>query len=69
MHVLDIRNVNEALPKMLQHLEKKGERNSSRAGEVIVAPTPVTTVYRKPMERVGIDVQSRTYVCSFETRL
>ena len=52
MHVLDIRNVNEALPKMLQHLEKKGERNSSRAGEVIVAPTPVTTVYRKPMERV-----------------
>ncbi len=52
MHVLDARNVNEALPKMLQHLEKKGERNSSRAGEVIVAPTPVTTVYRKPMERV-----------------
>ncbi len=52
MHVLDIRNVNEALPKMLQHLEEKGERNSSRAGEVIVAPTPVTTVYRKPMERV-----------------
>ncbi len=52
MHVLDVRNVNEALPKMLQHLEKKGERNSSRAGEVIVAPTPVTTVYRKPMERV-----------------
>jgi len=52
MHVLDVRNVNEALPKMLQHLEEKGERNSSRAGEVIVAPTPVTTVYRKPMERV-----------------
>ncbi|KKK55035.1 hypothetical protein LCGC14_3078620, partial [marine sediment metagenome] len=52
MHVLNVRNVNEALPKMLQHLEEKGERNSSRAGEVIVAPTPVTTVYRKPMERV-----------------
>ncbi len=52
MHVLDVRNVNEALPKMLQHLEEKGERNSSRYGEVIVAPTPVTTVYRKPMERV-----------------
>jgi hypothetical protein len=52
MHVLDVRNVNEALPEMLQHLEKEGERNSSRAGEVIVAPTPVTTVYRKPMERV-----------------
>jgi len=52
MEVIHCRNVNEALPKMLQHLEKKGERTSSRAGEVIVAPTPVTTVYRKPMERV-----------------
>lgn len=52
MHVLDVRNVNEALPEMLQHLEEKGERNSSRAGEVIVAPTPVTTIYRMPMERV-----------------
>ena len=52
MHVLNVRNVNEALPRMLRHLEEKGERNPSRAGEVIVAPTPVTTVYRKPMERV-----------------
>ncbi len=52
MHVLDVRNVNEALPKMLQHLEEKGERKPSRYGGVIVAPTPVTTVYRKPMERV-----------------
>lgn len=52
MHVLDVRNVNEALPKMLQHLEEKGERKSSRAGGVIVAPTPVTTIYRKPRERV-----------------
>ena len=52
MHVIHCRNVNEALPKMLQHLEEKGERKPSRAGEVIVAPTPVTTVYRKPMERV-----------------
>ncbi len=52
MHVLDVRNVNEALPKMLQHLEERGERTSSRAGEVIVAPTPVTTVYREPTERV-----------------
>lgn len=52
MEVIHCRNVNEALPKMLQHLEEKGERNSSRAGEVIVVPTPVTTVYREPMERV-----------------
>ncbi len=52
MEVIHCRNVNEALPKMLQHLEEKGVRNPSRAGEVIVAPTPVTTVYRKPMERV-----------------
>ncbi len=52
MHILDVRNVNEALPKMLQPLEEDGVRSSSRAGEVIVAPTPVTTVYRKPMERV-----------------
>ena len=52
MHVINVRNVNEALPKMLQHLEEKGERKPSRYGGVIVAPTPVTTVYRKPMERV-----------------
>ena len=52
MHVLDVRNVNEALPEMLRHLEERGEHNQSRAGEVIVAPTPVTTVYKKPMERV-----------------
>lgn len=52
MEVIHCRNVNEALPKMLQHLEEKGERKPSRAGEVIVAPTPVTTVYRKPTERV-----------------
>ncbi len=52
MHVIDVRNVNEALPKMLQHLDKMGERKPSRYGNVIVAPTPVTTVYRNPTERV-----------------
>ena len=52
MHVINARNVHEALPKMLHHLEHYGEKKESRYGNVIVAPTPVTTVYSNPNERV-----------------
>jgi hypothetical protein len=52
MKVIDVRNVNEALPEGIYHLSSCGLPERSRAGEVKVAPTPVTTVYRKPAERV-----------------
>lgn len=52
MDVIEARNVHAALPKMLRHLEHVGLRQDSRAGPVLVAPRPVTTVYRNPMERV-----------------
>lgn len=37
---------------MLGYLIKEGNASGSRAGDVAVAPTPVTTVYEKPKERV-----------------
>lgn len=52
MHVIEVRNVNQALPRMVHHLLRNGLTNESRAGEVKVAPTPVTTVYHYPAERV-----------------
>ena len=52
MHVIRARNVNYALPMGLAYLELDGERSESRAGEVVVAPEPVTTVYELPVQRV-----------------
>jgi thymidylate synthase len=52
MHVIDVRNVAEALPIGVEYLRTYGQEEESRAGKVLVAPTPVTTVYRKPNERV-----------------
>ena len=52
MHVIRARNVCEALPAGLDWLLANGQREESRAGPVIVAPCPVTTVYERPMERV-----------------
>lgn len=52
MHVINARNVNDAYDKGVEYLLRVGERNTSRAGDVIVAPTPVTTVYSRPWERV-----------------
>lgn len=52
MHVINVRNVHEALPQALFDLEKIGVRRESRNGSVIKFPTPVTTVYNKPLERV-----------------
>lgn len=50
-HIL-VRNVEEALCEGFWHLKICGVRENSRNGPVIVAPTPVMTTYRKPMERV-----------------
>lgn len=55
MHVINCRNVNDAYFKGLQFLSEMGEHQKSRAGEVIVAPMPVTTSYDQPRERVLFD--------------
>lgn len=52
MEVIKVRNVHEALPECLHRLENLGQSMNSRNGEVIVFPTPVTTIYEKPNERV-----------------
>jgi len=52
MIVLRVRNVHEALPVGVKLLWQVGDRRKSRAGEVVVAPEPVTTVYDQPLERV-----------------
>lgn len=52
MEVFTVRNVNEAMATVLPWLLKEGVIENSRNGRVLVAPTPVTTVYLKPQERV-----------------
>lgn len=52
MRVLEVRNASEALPAGLELLLRHGDRQPSRAGEVLVAPWPVTTAYARPRERL-----------------
>lgn len=52
MHVIRVRNVHAALYEGIQYLKNVGQPMPSRAGDVIVAPGPVTTVYERPTERV-----------------
>lgn len=52
MEVIRVRNVEQALHRGCDYLISKGYRSPSRAGEVIVAPGPVTTTYMRPWERV-----------------
>lgn len=52
MNTIHVRNVHQALPEGLRHLSVAGLRETSRAGEVLVSPTPVMTVYDRPTERV-----------------
>lgn len=52
MLVIQTRNVHEALPEALDQLRILGVRRDSRNGPVVMFPEPVTTVYRKPAERV-----------------
>lgn len=55
MFVIHARNVNEAYVKGISLLRAEGVREQSRAGEVLVVPYPVTTVYENPRERVLFD--------------
>lgn len=55
MHTISARNVNDAYAQGLAYLREFGVREDSRAGPVLVAPTPVTTVYTQSRERVLLD--------------
>lgn len=52
MIVIDVRNVHQALPEGCRLLTNHGQERPSRNGRVLVAPCPVTTLYRCPQERV-----------------
>lgn len=52
MFVIEARNVNDALPKMIELLKASGEKRDSRNGPTLTAYCPVTTVYERPTERV-----------------
>lgn len=55
MHVLNVVDVNEALPRALSYLHAAGRTEPTRNGPAIVAPGPVATVYRYPRRRVLFD--------------
>jgi thymidylate synthase len=55
VRLIEARNVNDAFYTGMNLLSIHGVREDSRAGKVKVAPWPVTTIYRKPMERVLFD--------------
>ena len=50
--VLNVRNVNQALPEALRNLQLDFERELTRNGPVIAFPSVVITEYVKPLERV-----------------
>jgi thymidylate synthase len=52
MKVFNVRNVHQALPIVIQALQKEGVERESRNGPVLLFDQPVTTVYNKPLERV-----------------
>ena len=53
--VISGRNVNDLFPQAIDLLYRDGERNPSRAGEVLSLPHPVVSVTTKPKERVLFD--------------
>lgn len=52
MRVIEANSVDEALISGFQLLKEHGRKETSRAGDVLVAPFPVTTVYHYPLRRV-----------------
>lgn len=55
MDVIRCRNVNDGYVDGLRLLNYQGERQPSRAGEVLVSPYPLTVIYNRPQERVLFD--------------
>jgi thymidylate synthase len=53
MHIVSSEYVDQALVRGLRGLTDYGSWQTSRAGEVLVAPWPVITVNRRPMNRVS----------------
>lgn len=52
MRTIHARNVNDALGSGLSMIQVNGVAETSRNGEVLVMPEPVTTIYERPWERV-----------------
>lgn len=52
MDIVHASSVSEALNEALYKVQQVGIREDSRNGAVLVMPTPVTTVYYKPQNRV-----------------
>lgn len=52
MKVISGWNVNEILPIAISAMTDQGQLQDSRNGKVLVYPSPVTTVYNAPQERV-----------------
>lgn len=52
MYLLNVRNVQEALPEGLALIEAEGVLRDSRNGQVLQLPAPLTTAYEKSNERV-----------------
>ena len=50
--IITARNINHAFSEGFWRLRAAGMRETSRNGDVIVAPGPVITNYQRPMERV-----------------
>src|SRR4051812_37796218 len=55
VRVIDVDNVNQAWPLAVRLLQSEGVPRESRYGPVLEHPEPVTTVYRKPWQRVLFD--------------
>lgn len=55
MYVIDVDNVNQALPQAISLLQHHGKVVVSRGMETIEMPGPVSTVYRQPTQRVLFD--------------
>ena len=52
MKVIQEVNINSALSEALYYMNENGKLETSRNGNVLVSPVPVTTVYSDPTERV-----------------
>lgn len=52
MQVIHAESVSHALSQALLHIHNIGIKEKSRVGDVLVFPTPVTTVYHNPRNRV-----------------
>lgn len=55
MEVIKVRNVGQALVEGCYLMNRSGVERDSRNGKVLVLPTPLTTVYERPTERVLFD--------------